>query len=373
MVRLGVAQAVVDGSMVRGDVELEGDGGRSRVARVGVRPAGRRGTAVAGFVDLQVNGFAGVDFLAADADGYVTAGRALAATGVTAYQPTFITAPPEGYRRALDVVASLPPAGGGPRIAGVHLEGPFLSFDRRGAHNPDLLRAPELDLVLDLIARGPVTCMTLAPELPAAVDLVSELVARGVVVSLGHSDADAAVAHAAFDAGATTVTHLFNAMPPFGHRAPGLAGVAMTRPDVVVQAIVDGVHLAPEAVVLAFGVTRGRFALVTDAIAAAGLSSGVYRLGDRQVEVAGGEARLADGTLAGSVLTMDRAVRNLVELGVSMEEAVGAASSVPARVLRRPDLGRLTPGAVADVVLLDDGLQPVRTLIGGTEVFSASG
>jgi N-acetylglucosamine-6-phosphate deacetylase len=272
------------------------------------------------------------------------------------------------------VVAALPPPRkpSGARIAGIHMEGPFLAFDRRGAHNPDLLLPPDLELVADLIARGPVTYMTLAPELPDGTELVRELVARGVVVSLGHSDADAAAAHAGFDAGATTVTHLFNAMPPLRHRAPGLPGVAMARADVVVQAIVDGVHLAPEATRLAYAATKGRFALVTDAIGAAGLTDGTHRLGDREVFVAGNEARLADGTLAGSVLTMDGAVRNLVELDVSVEDAVAAATSVPARVLRRPDLGRLTPGAVADVVVLDDGLRPIRTLVDGTEVFSAS-
>jgi N-acetylglucosamine-6-phosphate deacetylase len=364
-----VARAVVDGSIVRGDVEVD-DG---RVGRVGVHPAGRRGTAVAGFVDVQVNGYAGVDFLAADHDGYETAGRALVAAGVTTYQPTFITAPPDVYRRAVEVVASLPAMLGGPRISGIHLEGPFLAFERRGAHNPDLLRPPELDLVVDLIARGPVAYMTMAPELPGGTELVRQLVSRGVVVSLGHSDADTAAAHAGFDAGATTITHLFNAMPPLRHRAPGLAGVAMTRVDVIVQAIVDGVHLAPEATRLAYAATEGRFALVTDAIAAAGLTDGTHRLGDREVLVAGNEARLADGTLAGSVLTMDGAVRNLVELDVALEDAVTAATSVPARVLRRPDLGRLTPGALADVVVLDDALRPILTLVDGIEAFSASG
>jgi N-acetylglucosamine-6-phosphate deacetylase len=364
-----VARAIVDGTTLPGDVEVDGE----RLERVGVPPPGRRGTATAGFVDLQVNGYAGVDFLHADGAGYAAAGRALVAAGVTTHQPTFITAAPEVHRRAVEVVAGLPPDATAPRIAGIHLEGPFLASERRGAHNPELLRPPDLELAADLIDRGPVTYVTLAPELPGGLDLVRLLVGRGIVVALGHSNAEAACAHAGFDAGATTVTHLFNAMPPMDHRAPGLAGVALARDDVIVQVICDGVHVADDAVRLAFAAARGRFALVTDAISATGLSDGTYALGDREVVVAGNESRLADGTLAGSVLTMDQAVRNLIELGVRIEDAVAAASAVPARVLRRSDLGRLTPGAPADIVVLDNGLKPLRTLIGGTEAFCSPG
>ncbi|MGH9243156.1 MAG: N-acetylglucosamine-6-phosphate deacetylase [Acidimicrobiales bacterium] len=366
--RLGVSRALVEGRLVSGDVEVGLDGA---VGAVGVLPPGRYGTAVAGFVDLQVNGFAGVDFLAADGDGYEDAGRAMAATGVTAYQPTFITSPPEQYRRALATVASLGEATGGPRLLGVHLEGPFLSPARRGAHNPAFLRAPHAGLVEELLASGVVSYMTLAPELPGAVELIRKLVARGIVVSLGHSDASAAEAHTGFDAGATTVTHLFNAMPRLRHREPGLAGVALARNDVVVQAIVDNVHLAPETTLLAFRAAQGRFAVVTDAIEAAGLGSGRHRIGDREVVVDGLEVRLADGTLAGSVLTMDAAVRNLIEVGVSLDDAVAAATAVPAGLVGRPDLGVLVPGAMADVVVLDDSLLPVRTLTGGVETFAA--
>jgi N-acetylglucosamine-6-phosphate deacetylase len=359
---------VVDGRLVPGDVELTA----GRVSAVGVAPPGRRGLAAPGFVDLQVNGFAGVDFLAADVDGYVRAGEALAATGVTAYQPTLITSSREAYRSALGVLGrpagpEAPPAG--PRRFGVHLEGPFLAPDRRGAHPGEHLRPPDPRLLDELLGWGPVTTMTLAPELPGAIDLVAALVGRGVVVSLGHSDATAAEAGAAFDAGARTVTHLFNAMRRFDHREPGLAGAALARPDVVVQAIVDGIHLAADTVRMAWRAAAGRFALVTDAIEAAGGLDGAHRLGSREVSVHGPEVLLADGTLAGSVLTMDAALRNLVELGIPLEAAIGAATEVPAGVLGRADLGRLSVGSVADVVVLDDALVPRRTLVGGIEVF----
>jgi N-acetylglucosamine-6-phosphate deacetylase len=364
-----VAGAVVDGRLVAGDVEVA-DG---RISAVGVMPPGRRGLAVAGLVDLQVNGFAGVDFLAADADGLARAVAALAATGVTAYQPTFITSPPDAYRRALGEVAPLAAGSArpaGPRLLGVHLEGPFLAAERRGAHPREHLRPPDARLLDELRGLGPVTTVTLAPELPGAIDLVRALVGAGVVVSLGHSDATAAEAGAAFDAGATTVTHLFNAMRPFDHREPGLAGAALARPDVVVQAIVDGVHLADDTVRTAWRAAAGRFALVTDAIEAAGGLDGDHRLGSRDVQVRGMEARLADGTLAGSVLTMDAAIRNLVDLGVGVGAAVDAATRVPAGVLGRGDLGRLAVGAVADVVVFDEGLVPQQTLIAGLEVFA---
>jgi N-acetylglucosamine-6-phosphate deacetylase len=369
-VRLGVAGAVVDGRLVTGDVEVTG----GRVSAIGVMPPARRDLAVPGLVDLQVNGFAGVDFLAADADGHMKAGEALAATGVTAYQPTLISSPPDAYRRALGVADRLAAERAGrpgPRPLGVHLEGPFLAVERRGAHPREHIRPPDPRLLDELLGWGPVTTMTLAPELPGAIDLVARLTARGVVVSLGHSDATATEAAAGFNAGASTVTHLFNAMRPFDHREPGLAGAALARPGVVVQAIVDGVHLATDTVRLAWRAAAGRFALVTDAIEAAGCPDGEHRLGTREVDVRGMVARLADGTLAGSVLTMDAAVRNLVDLGVPVEAAIGAATEVPARILRRGDLGRISVGSPADLVVLDDALRPVRTLVGGVEIFAA--
>lgn len=360
--RLGVASALVDGQLVRGDVATA-DG---LVQQVGLSGGGRD-LAVPGFVDLQVNGFAGTDFLAADAGGYQQAAAALLACGVTAFQPTFISSPTDRYAVALpaarDAQRSLP----APRLLGVHLEGPFLAPEFAGAHDPAHLVEPDLALAQQLCEQGPVTAMTLAPERPGGLELVEHLVGRGVTVALGHSAADAATAHAAFDRGARAVTHIHNAHRRWQARDPGLAGVALTRHDVVVQAIVDGVHLAPETVLAAFRLARGRFALVTDAVEAAGLPDGRYRLGDRTVAVADGAARLADGTLAGSVLTMDTAVRNLVALGASVADAVDAAARVPAGLAGRPELGTLRPGTPADVVVLDDTLHVTRTLVAGVE------
>jgi N-acetylglucosamine-6-phosphate deacetylase len=363
--RLGVAAALFDGAIVPGDVIVE----EGIIARVGSAPGGSKGLAVPGFVDLQVNGFAGVDFLLAAPDDYQDAGRALVASGVTSFQPTFITSPLEAYWSALDTVAGIDHTSG-PRVLGVHLEGPFISPSWPGAHRADYILEPDLATADRMCAAGPVTYMTVAPEQPGGLELITHLVARGLVVACGHTDSDAEVGRRAYDAGARALPHIYNAQRRWKPRDPGIAGVALTRPDVVVQAIVDHVHLAPEAAYATFLGTRGRFCLVTDAIAATALGDGIYNLGDREVSVTGAEARLADGTLAGSVLTMDQAVRNLVSLGASIEDAVDAATRVPAQLVGRYDLGCLTEGGTADLVVLDDALMVERTLVGGTEVFA---
>jgi N-acetylglucosamine-6-phosphate deacetylase len=361
-VRLGVEAAFVDGALVPGDVELvDGVVGGVALGRTG------KGIAVPGFVDLQVNGFGGVDFSSADAAGYRRAGEALLATGVTAFQPTFITAPEADLVAAL---AEVPEDGIGPRVLGAHLEGPFISPDALGAHPAAAQRDPDRRLLERLLAAGPVAHVTLAPELPGALELIDLLCERGIVVSLGHSNATAAEAHEAFDRGARTVTHLFNAMRPFGHRDPGLAGVGLAREDVVVQLILDGHHVADEVAQVVWRSAAGRVALVTDAIEAAGIGDGHYRLGSVDVEVKNGVVRRPDGVLAGSVVTMLESVRNLHALGASLPDALAAASAVPARVTGRP-VGRLAPGEPADVLILDDRLELRGVFVAGEERVAA--
>ncbi|HXG75661.1 MAG TPA: N-acetylglucosamine-6-phosphate deacetylase [Gaiellaceae bacterium] len=359
--RLGVEAALVDGRLLPGDLEVV-DG---LVARAGLASPNGRGIAAPGFLDLQVNGFAGVDFLEADADGYRRAGRALLETGVTAYLPTFITASEE---RLLAALRALPAgASGGPRILGAHLEGPFLSPRRLGIHPARERRDPDVRLLERLLAAGPVRLVTLAPELPGADALIRLLVARGVAVSCGHSDATSEQAHAAFDAGVRAVTHLFNAMRPFTHRDPGIAVAALAREDVIVQVILDEVHLAPETASMVWQAAAGRVALVTDAVAGAAAADGRYRIGGVQIEIADGVARGEDGELAGSTLTMIGAVRNLHALGASLEQALEAATAVPARVLDERSAGRIAPGTPADLVVLSEELEIVRVLVGGVE------
>jgi len=361
--RLGVGAALVDGTLLPGDVEVE-DG---RIAAVGLEPAGGDGIASPGFVDLQVNGFAGVDFFSADADGYRRAGRALLECGVTAYQPTFITSPEDQLVAALGEV---PVNGAAPRVLGAHLEGPFISPERLGTHPAEARRDPDGALLERLLDAGPVSHVTLAPELPGALDLVDILRARGVTVSCGHSDATAAEARDAFARGVKTVTHIFNAMRPFAAREPGLAGAALVANDVAVQVILDGVHLADDTARLVWQAAGGRVAIVTDAIAAAHAGDGSYTLAGVDFEVEDGVARNADRVLAGSTVCMIDAVRYLVELGASVQDALSAATAVPARIAGRPDLGTLTPGAAADVVVLSDSLEISRVLVRGEDALA---
>jgi N-acetylglucosamine-6-phosphate deacetylase len=358
--RLGVEAALVDGALVSGDVEII-DG---RVSAVGLGSANGRGIATPGFVDLQVNGFAGQDFFSADANGYRRAGEALLECGVTAYQPTFITSHEEELTAALGEV---PRNGAAPRIIGAHLEGPFIAPKRLGTHPADARRDPDSSLLRRLLDAGPVSHVTLAPELPGAYELVALLRARGITVSYGHSDATAAEARDAFAHGVKTVTHIFNAMRPFAAREPGLAGAALVSNEVVVQVILDGVHLADDTARLVWQAAAGRVAIVSDAIAAAGAGDGRYTIAGVDVEVENGTARRADQVLAGSTVSMIGAVRNLVALGASVAAALSAASEVPAQVAGRPELGTLAPGATADIVVLDDRLEIVRVLADGTD------
>jgi N-acetylglucosamine-6-phosphate deacetylase len=361
--RLGVEAALVGGALLPGDVELV-DG---RVAAVGLNGTPGKGIAAPGFVDLQVNGFAGVDFFSTDSAGYRRAGKALLECGVTAYQPTFITSPEDELLAALHEV---PRNGASPRILGAHLEGPFIAPERLGTHPAESRRDPDCKLLERLLQAGPVSHVTLAPELPGAFELMELLRQRGVTVSCGHSNATADQAREAFSRGAKTVTHIFNAMRPFAAREPGLAGAALVSSDVVVQVILDGVHLADDTARLVWQAAGGRVALVTDAIAAAGAGDGSYTLAGVDFEVENGVARSADRVLAGSTVPMIEAVRNLVMLGAPVAAALAAASEVPARIAGRPELGTLEPGSAADVVVLDDRLEIVRVLAGGEEALA---
>jgi N-acetylglucosamine-6-phosphate deacetylase len=362
--RLGVKAALIDRTLVQGDVEVVA----GQVTGYGLASRGGSGIAAPGFIDLQVNGFAGIDFLHADADGYRIAGEALLETGVTAYLPTFISAPEEHLISALQEIP--PSSARAARILGAHMEGPFLSAKRLGTHLVSARQDPDIEMMKRFLATGAtIRMVTLAPELPRATTLIRFLRTRGVIVSLGHSDATADEARLAFDEGVSSVTHLFNAMRPFRHRDPGIVGAALARDDVVLGLIVDGVHVAPEAVATVWRAARGRVALVTDATAGARAGDGSYSLGGFTVEVRNRVVRGPTGVLAGSVLTMIDAVRNLHKIGVPLAEALHAASTVPARVLRRQEVsGRIVVGAPAELIVLSDSLDVLRVVIGERDV-----
>jgi len=330
------------------------------------------GVLVPGLVDMQINGCFGVDFVAADPAGWAEVSARLPETGVTSFVPTFITAPVPDLVAGLRRTAALPADLGGARVLGVHVEGPFLSPDRHGAHDPALLRDPTPEAVDALIEAAPglLRMHTLAPERPGALAAIRRLVDAGVLVSVGHSDATAEQTEAAADAGARLVTHLFNAMRPLHHREPGVVGQGLADPRLTCGLIADLHHVAAPICRLAFAAAPGRIVLVTDAVAAAGMPPGTYDLGGQQVSVDPlGLPRRPDGTLAGSGLRLDAAIANVVAAGVDLRSAVDATSRLPADILGRPDLGRIEAGGTADLVWLGDDLSARATWLAGRLAF----
>ncbi len=305
-----------------------------------------------GLVDIHCHGGGGASFSDGPQAAHTVLDRHLAA-GTTSMVASLVTAT---TAELVDQLRALTPLVDAGELLGVHLEGPWLSQAHRGAHTPHLLAHPCAEHVDALVPRGQrtVRMVTLAPELPGALPAITALRERGVLAAIGHTDADAATARAAIDAGATVATHLFNAMPPLHHRAPGPAGVFLDSPRMTVELIADTVHIAPETLGVAVRAARGGYVLVTDAMGAAGAGDGRYRLGGLDVDVVDGVARLADsGSIAGSTLTLARAVATLVQVvDVPLADAVRAATEVPARLLRLRDRGMLAAGTRADLVHL---------------------
>jgi N-acetylglucosamine-6-phosphate deacetylase len=415
---------LIGGRLVAGALVVEGDRiVEARTDAVGELPAPRFDADIVspGLVDLQCNGAFGFE-VGGDAAALRALAARLPATGVTTFLPTVVSARAAHYRAVAAAVAAAArpvaptgnqpgpstnkrtprgsfrsPAGerrpakpvsahattdfvgeAGAGLPGLHLEGPLLSLARAGAHDARAIGAADatLEEVLDeLLGAGIVRLVTLAPERPGALALIRRLVAAGVTVSLGHTDATFAEAVAGIDAGATLVTHLFNAMSAFHHRAPGALGAALTDDRVAVSLIADGVHAHPAALELALRAKGAdRIVLVTDAVAAAGAPPGDYLLGGVPIVSDGVSARLADGTLAGSTLTMDRAVRAMVSLGgAQIADALAMASTVPAARVGLDDRGSLVVGRRADLVLWSANLTVDATLVAGQLAFSTAG
>jgi N-acetylglucosamine-6-phosphate deacetylase len=369
---LGPATVAVSDGVVLGVAEGTAYQGRQADLRL---PSG---LLAPGLVDIQVNGCFGVDLVDAEPEEWATACRRLPETGVTAFLPTFITAPVPELVLALRRTAALLPAVSngldrlGARVLGVHVEGPFLAPRRRGAHNLDWLCDPEPAAVAALLAAAPelLRVHTLAPELPGALAAIRRFVEAGVLVSIGHSNATAAEVEAAADAGARMVTHLFNAQRPLHHREPGVVGQALVDPRLTCGLIGDLHHVAGPVCRLAFQAAPGRIVLVSDAVAAAGMPPGQYVLGGQEVVVdPGGLPLRPDGTISGSGLRLDDAVANVVAEGVDLLTAVRAATRLPADLIGRPDLGRIAAGAAADMVWLSDELRAQATWVAGELVF----
>ncbi|PFG34794.1 N-acetylglucosamine-6-phosphate deacetylase [Sanguibacter antarcticus] len=336
--------------------------------------AGRR--IVPGLVDIHCHGAGGATFGARPEPSSTQADDALRALahhrshGTTTTVASLVTAPIDTLADAVAALAELVEQGD---LAGVHLEGPWLSPLHRGAHDPALLRDPALPEVDRLLtaAGGVVRVVTIAPELTGGLEAVRRIVGHGAVAAIGHTDADASTALAAVDAGSRLATHLFNAMPPVHHRRPGAVLALLEDERAVVELIADGVHLHPLTLAhAARSAGAGRTALVTDAMAATGMADGPYLLGGLAVDVLDGVARLREGgAIAGSTLTLDAALRYATLVaGVPFDDALAAATSVPAGVIGRDDIGRLAVGARGDVVVLDDTLTVSAVYRGGTLV-----
>lgn len=357
-----------EGELRRGWVRLDG----SLIGAVGLgaapsRPDRSVELLAPGFVDIHCHGGGGVSFAGGPEDAAVAAATHLE-HGTTTVVASLVSEPVPVLVEQVRDLADLVSDG---LLGGIHLEGPWLSPSHAGAHDPSALVTPVAAEVEQLISAGAgaVRMVTLAPELPGADTAVRILGAAGVTVAVGHTDADATTARTAFDAGATVVTHLFNAMRPLHHRSAGPIGVALDDARVAVELIVDGVHLAPEVVALASRAALGGFVLVTDAMAAAGADDGDYRLGGLVVEVRDCVARLAgSGAIAGSTLTMDGAVRRAAAAGVRLEDALVAATRAPAERLGLHDRGVLVAGHRADLVALDDALAVEAVVRGGVDV-----
>ena len=337
------------------------------------------GVLLPGLVDLQVNGYFGVDLQTAEADGWAQVATRLPETGTTAFLPTFITAPIEELSAALRGAVGLVPAlAGGARVLGVHVEGPFIAPNRRGAHNEAWITTASPEAVADLLeaGRGLLKMVTLAPERDGGMAAIDQFTKAGVLVSVGHSDATAREVASAVDRGARMVTHLFDGQRPLHHREPGVVGQALADRRLTSGLIADLWHVCAEVCAIAFAAAPGRICIVTDAAACAGMPPGPYLLGGEPIELPPGDGVppvRADGTLAGSGLRMDTGVANMITAGVGLADAVAAATRIPADLIGRPDIGRIARGAAADLAWLGDDMRTRATWVGGELVYSRSG
>ncbi len=360
--RLTARRLITDAGEIEYPVVSVEDG---HIAGVEAGPANdSTDTLTAPFFDIHVHGARSFDFMAADAAGTTEVGRFLASRGVAHYLPTTVTAPLDLTLRAMEHLADAiehprKHVSGDPVAIplGIHLEGPFVSHGKRGVHPDASIREPSVELFdrLQQAARGHIRLMTMAPELPHALELIEHVTAAGVRVTMGHSMATSAETLAAIAAGATSSTHLFNAMRPLDHREPGIVGTILDRSDVYAEAICDGVHVHPAIIRLWLKMKGEDYAiLVTDGMSATGVPDGTYNLGDFEVVVKDGVCLLGE-TLAGSVLTMDRAVANVRRFtGTPLSAAVRLASRNPARMMGMPHLTQMTPGTPANFNVFDE-------------------
>lgn len=324
---------------------------------------------IPGLVDIHVHGCAGADFSDGDYAGLVRMARHLARRGVTSFAPASMTLPYDALDKAFHAAARLRREGlaDGARLMGIQMEGPFLSREKRGSQNPAYLRLPDWDRFLRLYdaAEGLLRIVDVAPELPGAVEFTRRA-SEKCRVSVAHTAAGYDQAAAVFDAGATHLTHLFNAMSGIHHRHPGPIGAASERENVTAELICDGIHVHPSAVRMAFRLFPGRICLISDALRCCGMADGSYSLGGQEILLSGGVARLTGGAIAGSAADLYQCMRRAVSFGIPREQAVWAATALPARVIgRESETGVIADGRAADFVICGGELEPEAVYLGG--------
>ena len=324
----------------------------------------------AGFIDLQCNGGFGHDFTH-DPSTIHTVAKQLPQFGITSFLPTIITSPLEVVAKAQTAITKTNNEHGANPL-GLHIEGPFLHPDKKGAHNEGYLQPPNLSAVANWSRQTGICLVTLAPELEGAIELIKCLTNKGIIVSAGHSTATYEQAQKGFSAGVGYATHLFDGMPPLHHRHPNLVGAILDDERITVGIIPDGIHVHPSMVNMVWRTMGNRLNLVTDCMAAMGQGDGNFWLGDQHVQVKNGVATLASGTLAGSVITLDQGVRNLLMwTDCSVSEAISSVTTVPANLLGLSKKGRLTLGADADLVLLSTKLDVIATWVTGEMLYDS--
>lgn len=332
---------------------------------------------IPGLVDIHVHGCAGADFSDGDYAGLVRMARYLARRGVTSFAPASMTLPYDALDKAFHAAARLRREGlaDGARLMGIQMEGPFLSREKRGSQNPAYLRLPDWDRFLRLYdaAEGLLRIVDVAPELPGAVEFTRRA-SEKCRVSVAHTAAGYDQAAAVFDAGATHLTHLFNAMSGIHHRHPGPIGAASERENVTAELICDGIHVHPSAVRMAFRLFPGRICLISDALRCCGMANGSYSLGGQEILLSGGVARLTGGAIAGSAADLYQCMRRAVSFGIPREQAVWAATALPARVIgRESETGAIADGRAADFVICGGELEPEAVYLGGKRLEQSAG
>ena len=332
---------------------------------------------IPGLVDIHVHGCAGADFSDGDYAGLVRMARYLARRGVTSFAPASRTLPYDARDKAFHAAARLrrEDLADGARLMGIQMEGPFLSREKRGSQNPAYLRLPDWDRFLRLYdaAEGLLRIVDVAPELPGAVEFTRRA-SEKCRVSVAHTAAGYDQAAAVFDAGATHLTHLFNAMSGIHHRHPGPIGAASERENVTAELICDGIHVHPSAVRMAFRLFPGRICLISDALRCCGMADGSYSLGGQEILLSGGVARLTGGAIAGSAADLYQCMRRAVSFGIPREQAVWAATALPARVIgRESETGAIADGRAADFVICGGELEPEAVYLGGKRLEQSAG